>query len=722
VGKDTTCGVCTDTQTDPFHCGTGPAPGGCKVCHIGAGCAAGACQACPPADPDVCGAAPGTCVNETNDPANCGGCGIACTGGTTCDTGKCCAPSQENCGGTCSDPQTDNANCGTCGNACMGGTTCQKGVCICDAGEKLCGGTCTLTTVDPSNCGGCGNVCGTGANAGKPYCVSNGCSASCPAPLIPCGTGATAECTDPKDDDNNCGACGNKCAAGMGCSAGNCVPAVMLNPPPAGKCDNGGPPIIVPTGGGGSDCAGNLGTTTFTFGLCSETNVGTMSKLIAIDAFDSTLGPYTPGGIGGGMGVNGFIDNSAAMTIGGDLYVSTNVAGEPNPGESFKGNVTVNQRFFDGGALHYTSTITVAGGGHCSISTTVTCTTQPPALPGHLGSCPGTETCVGLQGASVQGPWSTTGGNADMIVAGSLLTGTANCTTSLPPNPSHLSFGTCAPGTVSVPKPCEDDPAKLIPVRAIVDHFATTNDNALIGLNQNLLDNPGSTIRLDLPCGYYYLNSINGSHDITIVVHGHTGLFIGGSMRVSQQLILDLDPGATLDMFVGGVLNASGAVILGSPAYPRESRLYFGSGSCAGSGGCSDNADCCSGQCNAGTCVSSGGLISQAVGLSNSGNFNGLIYAGYGEFFHSGSPMEMYGAIFTQFFDASGETTIHYDNATQAPNECPSPQGQPCEGCGDCNNQACTGTPKKCGACSADTDCCAPLHCENPGPSGVCKL
>jgi hypothetical protein len=122
--------------------------------------------------------------------------------------------------------------------------------------------------------------------------------------------------------------------------------------------------------------------------------------------------------------------------------------------------------------------------------------------------------------------------------------------------------------------------------------------------------------------------------------------------------------------------------------------------------------------CNAGTCTAGGGNLSQTISLSNTGHYNGLLWAGYGTFTHS-NPMEMYGSVFANYFDASGDTTIHYDNGTQAPNECPLPTGE-CQSCKECDNQACVGNT--CSACTSDDQCCAPLHCVNPGPNGRCKL
>ena len=40
-----------------------------------------------------------------------------------------CAQGQVVCGGVCVDTQSDDANCGSCGNACGGGSTCSNGAC-----------------------------------------------------------------------------------------------------------------------------------------------------------------------------------------------------------------------------------------------------------------------------------------------------------------------------------------------------------------------------------------------------------------------------------------------------------------------------------------------------------------------------------------------------------------------------------------------------------------
>jgi hypothetical protein len=75
----------------------------------------------------LCGMA---CVDTTDDPDNCGGCGQQCGTGLTCSTGSCvCGGEATLCGSQCFDLQSDSANCGYCGHDCQG-NPCAGGLCI----------------------------------------------------------------------------------------------------------------------------------------------------------------------------------------------------------------------------------------------------------------------------------------------------------------------------------------------------------------------------------------------------------------------------------------------------------------------------------------------------------------------------------------------------------------------------------------------------------------
>jgi hypothetical protein len=528
--------------------------------------------------------------------------------------------------------------------------------------------------------------------------------------------------------------CGHKCPANQGCSAGACVPKVSVGPDPA-KCVGGGPPINVPDDNG-TVCTGSLGATSFTFGLCSRTNIGPLSRDLITDAFDSSSGPYVGscttdvqcgpkrcrlshtqcttnanctaqvgddcdflvkcvGGTcaGGGVGVNGVDDgvippvqvgpvasNSATTHVGGSFWVFGTI------GLAVKGTTQVKQRFFNQGNLDLSKTTHVWGE------------------------------------ATVGGAWSS-GGGANMTIDKTLTVVAPKTCPPLGANALTLNGSPPCQQVASFPslaQPCGTR-AQLIDVKKIVRFYANpaNNDNSAIGLQQTVLDNPTTSLRIDLPCGVYYFNSINAGKPVTIVVHGRTAIVVGGAIRLSQQVIFDVEPTASLDIFAGGVLNVSNETTLGSPAYPRLTRLYLGDNSCKGGGGAltagEDFTDCCSGIASGGLCVGGGGNLAQSISLSQGGFFNGLLWAGYGTFTHS-NPLEMYGSIFTNYFDASGETIVHYDNgAVKLGEECPQPSGA-CESCRDCNNQACVNNT--CGQCTADSQCCPPLVCR----SGSCVL
>jgi hypothetical protein len=176
---------------------------------VGAGSGAGATGVGAVAD--------GSCKDTQTDPAHCGSCTTACTGGQICDQGVCkapvanCALPQVSCNGVCAD-LTSSAHCGTCENGCVTGQSCSAGACVCPGAQTACNGACVDTQTSPDHCGGCSKPCATGA--------------ACTAGVCGCAAGQTqcnGACIDSTSSDANCGACGSACKTGETCSSGTCL-------------------------------------------------------------------------------------------------------------------------------------------------------------------------------------------------------------------------------------------------------------------------------------------------------------------------------------------------------------------------------------------------------------------------------------------------------------------------------------------------------------------
>ncbi len=210
VGQ-TNCGAgsCVNTSNDPANCGA------CgHACPTGTACQNGVCTT-------TCGTGETNCddhcVDTSSDEANCGSCGNACATGATCENGTCACPTgKTECNGSCVNTQTSKGNCGSCGHACSDGQTCQAGTCACPSGQTDCNGHCVDTTKDPANCGACGTACGCGETCTSGTCATPTC---CPAGQTECG----GACVDTSSDPANCGECGKACESDETCQAGHCA-------------------------------------------------------------------------------------------------------------------------------------------------------------------------------------------------------------------------------------------------------------------------------------------------------------------------------------------------------------------------------------------------------------------------------------------------------------------------------------------------------------------
>ncbi|NUP11865.1 MAG: hypothetical protein HOW73_37945 [Polyangiaceae bacterium] len=448
-------------------------------------------------------------------------------------------------------------------------------------------------------------------------CSAGACSDTC----LPGQTACDNSCVDVLTNNDHCGGCDMPCPEGEGCANGDCVPAVITADPPR-DCGNGGPPIVI--GDTPSSCTA---MTAFTWAICSCDDAVFSSTLLT-DAYDSSAGPYqAPGELGAGVGTNGRFTTSSPADISGALWSSDAT------GVGLSNDLAVGLELHSGGKYNSSAPGTV--GADAFINGDVS-TPQTLAITGDLHVPTGADVDDGVTYASLVNE------------------------------------------PVDVPPPCACDPAQLLDIAGIVATRATNNDNALIGLDPAVTTNPSEAIRIDLYCGHYYLDEISGSHDVTIVAHGNTALYIGGDVQLSQALNITVDPGYSLDVLIAGHLSVSSGSAFGSPNYPAMTRVYIG-----GTGG---------------------------FGMSAGSLFGAFFWAGHGPVTTSGGT-EIFGGVFAGDLQASAGVTVHYDLAVQSlDDDCDDPPGG-CDSCMDCGNQACVNG--ECGECTDSSQCCAPLVCVN---------
>ena len=299
--------------------------------------------------------------------------------------------------------------------------------------------------------------------------------------------------------------------------------------PPA-YCAGDGPPILVGDGitvgegDGSSDdvCTGEITVRTFRHALCTCEDYVTSTRLTT-DSFDSALGPYTPGGAAGPVGIDGAIQTNDVLTIGGDLTVGL------------------------GAALG--AAADVAGAA---------------AIGGDLGA--GVDVTVG----------------GDARVAGSIDLATLDVggTLTVPEGETiagAVTAGATVRAPVTVEPPCACAPEDLVDIADFVLAHRTDNENAALGLAVDRLTDYAGDVTLELPCGRYYLGAVRGDGALTIRATGRVAILVDGDLTMTAPLRLELaGDDAELDLLIGGLLSSTTTVTAGDAAHPARTRIYVG--------------------------------------------------------------------------------------------------------------------------------------------------
>jgi hypothetical protein len=411
-----------------------------------------------------------------------------------------------------------------------------------------------------------------------------------------------------------------------------------------GFCDGTEPLVIVGDGitvgesNTGSDdvCVGSIANRTFRFALCVCDTYRNSNPLFT-DSFSSSVGPYsaTTAGTSGSFGANGDIQ------IGGDVAVRGSVwAGDA---ESIINHpFTVTGSYMESGNLSGTGSLTVD------------------------------------HDATILGNVQLSGG---LSVGGDLIVPPGATITVPDPQPAPMS------GTPEVKDPCACGGGDLVDIAEFINKNRDLTDNAAVNLPKDALAGFATT-ELHLPCGKYFLDTIDGQvgAGLTLVAEGRVVLFVGGAIDMKQgplKIELGPDPNASIDLFVGGLLQSDSSIDFGDETRPSKSRLYIGS--------------------------------SGTVNLSGNIKLAGNVYAPQVRLVVS-ADVDVFGSLFVADVVQSGTFRLHYDtDVLNVDNGCTA-NGTTCRTCNDCNGQACVNNT--CGECTMDAECCAPKTCD--GATHVC--
>ncbi len=462
------------------------------------------------------GAGSTTCVTTRTDPANCGGCGIACPPGDVCTGGTCvsstdCPQGFVACGGPeeCVDPLTNSSFCSTtggCGSACPSGEGCASGRCV---------PTVTLTSsTGPAYCQGSYLPLAVVQGDGAVDCTGNlSQQASSNSAAICSCAGATLSSTLTSNSYNS--------LTGP-YLAGGSVGQVLVNDALTGSG--------ILTIGGDLDVGSNL-------------TLSSRGNYVDRDLF-----------VGG------------ALTVSGSLAVAQNAVVYGR----ITGNVTVAGTLSDaGGFPSGSSSGATTSSSSSSSESSSSESTSSGSSSRSIGSTSSGTSSTSSTGSS---SGSSSGGTSACVPQAAACTPTSRCCAGLT---CTISAGAAGASCLPDPPPvcnCNNP----IDIAGIVANGATQNDNASIGLNDSVLANNSTATHLDLPCGEYYLTAVKSSAALSIGVHGNTVLYVGGSIQASAPLEITIDPTAQLNLFVAGSIVVSAATELGSAEVPAQATFYVG--------------------------------------------------------------------------------------------------------------------------------------------------
>lgn len=202
--------------------------------------------------------------------------------------------------------------------------------------------------------------------------------------------------------------------------------------------------------------------------------------------------------------------------------------------------------------------------------------------------------------------------------------------------------------TVEPPCPCGSDAP--VDIAATVAGAADRHDNTVTGLASDDLAGVTDDPQLELPCGQYFFEGVDIAGNLELHLSGRTAIYIRGDMTIDGDVRVRLEPNATLDLFVDGDLQVTGAARFAPPERPAASRIYVGNALTLESN--QDPADLTQPQSAVGSVVVVGNFYAPRASLLLSAN------------------TDLYGSLFVRTFDVVQGVKIHHDPAVATREVC----------------------------------------------------
>jgi len=122
--------------------------------------------------------------------------------------------------------------------------------------------------------------------------------------------------------------------------------------------------------------------------------------------------------------------------------------------------------------------------------------------------------------------------------------------------------------------PCACNPSQLIDVKGAVEAARAKNDNASIGL-ESTVKSVGD-LKLTLSGGRYFIDGLDSVGTVKLKVTKPSALFIAGDLKTVGTDTIDVDEGASLDLYVAGSIENVGTWSVGEGTLAGVVRLFIG--------------------------------------------------------------------------------------------------------------------------------------------------